>query len=164
MITQKRLKELLDYDPGTGIFTWRVGRGGKAKAVSFAGTVSNRGYLQIRIDAKRYYAHRLAWLYFHGEFPSNQLDHINRVRSDNRIANLRPATNSENQQNLSKRRDNTSGVIGVSWHKQRGKWVARIRVNGRYIYLGLYETVEAATAARLLAKAKLHTFQPEDAA
>lgn len=162
MVTQERLKELLAYNPETGIFTWRVNRTGTAKASSIAGRVSNRGYLQIKIDGKLYSAHRLAWLYTHGEFPPDQLDHINRIRADNRISNLRIATGAENSQNYSKRNDNSSGVIGVDWHKQSGKWQARIRLNNCRMSLGLYDTIEEAAAVRAAAKAKYHTFNPED--
>lgn len=161
MVTQARLKELLDYNPSTGIFTWREGRGGMA-AGSVAGCVSSEGYVQLTVDGKHYKAHRLAWLYVHGEFPLNQLDHINRVRTDNRICNLRPATHAENAQNQRKHRDNTSGVTGVSWDKKSRKWRANIRLNGRKIFLGLYETIKEAAAARAAGKAKLHTFHPED--
>ena len=161
MVTQARLKELLDYNPDTGVFTWRVSRG-SVKSGSVAGSENSEGYLQIRIYGKPYRAHRLAWLYTHGEFPTGQLDHINRVRTDNRISNLRAATNAENTQNRSKRSDNTSGVIGVSWHKRIGKWLAHIKLNGRLKHLGYYGTIEEAAAARAAAKAKLHTFHPED--
>lgn len=163
MITQERLKELLDYDPGTGLFTRRIGRGGEA-AGSVAGTTNNDGYVRIHIDKKLYRAHRLAWLYIHGEFPPNQIDHINRQRSDNRIENLRPSTQRENNQNQSKPRSNTSGVVGVHWYKRIGKWQAYIMLNKRNIHLGYFDSLEEAAAARAAAKAKLHTFHPEDAA
>lgn len=164
MITQERLKELLDYDPGTGVFTWRIDRTGTAKAGSVAGSLDADGYPQIKVDNRLYKAHRLAWLYIYGELPPHQIDHINRVRTDNRICNLRTATNAENLQNQRKRRNNTSGVIGVSWRKGLSKWQARIMFNGRCIHLGYYKTIEEAAAARAAAKAKLHTFHPEDAA
>lgn len=161
-MTQERLKELLHYDPETGIFIWRVSRGGKVIAGSTAGLVQRNGYVYIRVDRRRYLAHRLAWLYIHGKFPSDQIDHINRVRTDNRISNLRAATNAENTQNRSKRSDNTSGVIGVYWDNKRQKWRAQIRLNGHNIFLGSYQTVEEAAAARAAAKATYHTFNPED--
>lgn len=162
MVTQARLKEVLDYDPVTGIFTWLVDRGGKAKAGSVAGRMVGRNYFQIRVDGRDYYAHRLAWLYVYGEFPTNHLDHMNRNPSDNRIENLRPATQAENLQNMRKLRSNTSGIIGVCWDKQSQKWRAQIKLNGRKIYLGLYNTIDEAAIARASAKAKLHTFHPED--
>lgn len=162
MVTQERLKELLDYNPDTGVFTWRVNRTGTAKTGSVAGAVVGHGYREIKVDGKRYKAHRLAWLYVHGKFPPNYIDHVNRVPNDNRIANLRLATNSENQQNQRKPRNNSSGVIGVSWHKKQGKWQAYITSNGRKIHLGYYVTIEEALAVRAAAKAKYHTFNPEE--
>lgn len=161
MVTQARLKELLDYDLGTGVFTWRVSCG-TAKSGSVSGTVRPDGYVGIQIDRKPYLAHRLAWLYVHGEFPTDQIDHVNRVRTDNRIENLRLATNAENAQNMSKYRTNTSGVVGVCWYKRDGNWLAFIWLNGKKIHLGLFDTIEEAAAARTAAKAKLHTFNPED--
>lgn len=161
MVTQARLKELLDYDPGTGVFIWRVSRG-TARAGSVAGTFNSEGYIRIKIDRKLYLAHRLVWLYVCGKFPVNQLDHIDRDPSNNRIENLRLATQAENKQNLSKPYTNTSGVVGVSWNKQTGKWQAYIQLNNRQIHLGLFDTIEEAAAARAAAKAKLHTFHSED--
>lgn len=161
MLTQEKLKELLHYDPETGFFTWRVSRG-RSVAGSVAGYLHPSGYVNIRIKRGSYLAHRLAWFYVYGEFPVNQLDHINRARADNRIANLRLATRSENQQNRSKQRTNTSGVTGVNWHKQHGKWNAKIMTNGRRMCLGFFDTIADAAAARAAAKAKLHTFHPED--
>lgn len=161
MVTQARLKELLNYDPGTGVFTWRVSRGPKP-ADSVAGVIKGNKYIYIGVDGKTYLAHRLAWLYAHGIFPLGQVDHANRIKTDNRIENLRLATQAENMQNLSKPRNNTSGVIGVSWDKQHKKWRAQIMIHGRQIYLGLYETIDGALAARYAAKEKYHTFNPED--
>ena len=161
MVAQARLKELLDYNPDTGVFTWRKSRGCVA-AGSVAGCMDAKGYLRIRVDGKKYANHRLAWLYVYGEFPADQLDHINRVRNDNRICNLRTATQTENHQNTRKPRTNTSGVVGVCWDKSRGKWIAQITTNGRCKHLGYYGAIEEAAAARAAGKAKYHTFNPED--
>ena len=160
-MTQERLKELLDYDPEAGIFTWKRPRRGIA-ANSMAGGLTPNGYIRIQIDRKDHLAHRLAWLYIHGVIPEADIDHINRRKDDNRIANLRAATRSENQQNHPKRSDNTSGFPGVSWYKKVNKWGAHIKHSGRRIHIGLYETLEEAAAARAAAKAKYHTFHPED--
>lgn len=162
MITQSRLKEVLLYNPDTGFFTW-IKRTGNRAAGSLAGTPRANEYIQIRVDKKIYLAHRLAWLYVHGVFPPDQLDHINRIRTDNRISNLRLATQAENKQNFSKSRRNKSGIIGVSWCKQSRKWHARICINGRKTDLGRYDSIEKAAAARAEAKARYHTFNPEDA-
>lgn len=162
MLTAERLRELLHYDPETGVFTWRVNRGGPAKAGSRAGNVNRvLGYLQIRVDRVLYYGHRLAWLYVHGEWPADQQDHVNGMRDDNRLVNLRECTPAENCQNLSIRVSNTSGHIGVSWCSERGKWHARIAVGNRHKHLGRFNSTEAAAAAYQEAKRELHTFNPE---
>ena len=161
MLTQARLKELLNYDSLSGVFTWARPQGCMAIG-SMAGTKDRNGYIQIMIDKKRYLAHRLAWLYVCGEFPDKEIDHINRNPSDNCICNLRTATRLENQQNHSVRKDNKSGIVGVSWHKASGKWRAQIRFFGRKIDLGIFPTAEEACAARAEAKAKYHTFHPKD--
>lgn len=161
MLTQTRLKELLSYDQASGVFTRAKQQGGKTIG-SVAGSKDGKGYIQITIDKNRYLAHRLAWLYIYGKFPNEEIDHINRNRVDNRICNLRVATRLENQQNHSVRKDNKSGVVGVSWHKASGKWRAQINFGGRKIDLGIFLTVEEACTARAEAKAKYHTFHPED--
>lgn len=158
ILTQSALKEILHYDPGTGVFTWRVSLG-TAKAGSVAGSFARHGYVQIGVAGRNHLAHRLAWLYEFGEFPPNDLDHINRVRSDNRICNLRPATNAENNQNCSMRRDNTSGHVGVYWYKRDKKWRAKIQINRKTIPLGRFTNLEGAIAARKAAELKYHTFK-----
>ena len=125
MITQKELKELLHYDPGTGVFVWKnIITANQKKNGDVAGGYDDKGYIKIRINYKHYLAHRLAWLYVYGEWPSKHLDHINRNPSDNRISNLREATHLENNKNASKRKDNTSGYKGVNWHARNKKWIA----------------------------------------
>lgn len=160
MLTAERLRELLHYAPETGAFTRVASRGGRAMAGNIAGSIDRQGYRRITIDRREYKAHRLAWLYVTGAWPENYIDHRNGVRDDNRFANLREATSGENHQNITRRSDNTSGFIGVTWHRQNMKWMAQIRVDGRYHYLGCFNTYEEANAAYLKAKADLHTFQP----
>ena len=130
-LTQARLKELLHYDPENGVFTHIKARRGLRSGSLAGGIDKAEGYLQIMVDGKRYQAHRLAWLYVHGDFPPNDIDHISRVRDDNRICNLRLATRSENMQNLSLRSTNTSGHTGVVWCKNTEKWRALIMLNGK---------------------------------
>lgn len=127
-ITQKRLHELLDYSPDTGLFTWKVARAGRIKAGDVAGNLNNTGYIQITVDGTAYYAHRLAWLYIHGKFPENHIDHINGVRDDNRISNLRDVTPQENTSTLLSRKNTSdnmplgkTGVKGVSVHRKKNK-------------------------------------------
>lgn len=153
MLTQERLKELLDYNPETGVFVWRVSKGTR-KAGRVAGAVNITGYVDIAIDGKKHRAHRLAWLYTYGCWPNKDIDHINRIRTDNRIENLRDTD--KNEWNRDKQVNNTSGYTGVSWHKWTKKWIAKIKVYGKNTHLGLFDTPEAANAAYMAAKEKLH--------
>jgi hypothetical protein len=156
-LTAGRLRELLDYDPGTGVFRWRANRG-RVRAGGVAGSLSVSGYLKARVDGRSHWAHRLAWLYVHGEWPRGGIDHINGDRSDNRIGNLRDVPQRINAQNRrTARRDNTSsGLLGVDWHAHRQRWRARIRLRGGRLDLGHFDTPEAAHAAYVEAKRRLH--------
>jgi len=144
-LTIERLKELLTYEPATGEFRWIAKRGKRQQCGEIAGHIDRSGYRQIRVDQRLYLAHRLAWFYVHGEWPPNGLDHINRAPGDDRIVNLRLATQAENLRNTSIRSDNTSGQRGVSWG--HGKWVAEIQVNRKRIYLGRFAELDQAKAA-----------------
>ena len=155
---QQRLKEVLHYDPETGVFTWLVATGSRIKVGDVAGYVQPGGYRYIGIDKRRHLAHRLEWLYVHGDWPPEQLDHKNRSRSDNWITNLRLAAPAENNQNLSLARNNTSGHQGVCWAKAKGKWTAQIAVNNKNICLGYFTDISEAIAVREAAKAELHHF------
>jgi len=140
-----RVLELLDYDPATGLFTWKIRRGCRPAGAE-AGTLSY-GYIRIKVDGKCYRAHRLAWLVVNGHLP-DELDHINLIKDDNRISNLRPATSQENSRNTGRRSSNTSGFKGVCWHSRDKKWHARAQdVNGKRKFLGSFPTPEAASAA-----------------
>lgn len=158
MLTYERAKEALSYDPETGEFRWAAKIARKVVVGKIAGTNGGHGYRQIRVDGRIYKAHRIAWLLTTGRWPADEVDHINGVRTDNRIANLREATSGQNKQNLAKRGDNTSGFPGVAYH--RNGWQAQLNVNGKYRYIGRYDTPEQAAAAYAKAKAELHTFQP----
>ncbi len=155
-LSVEHIHELLDYDPATGNFTWKVNRGGKARAGSPAGSNDGQRYLCISIDGVNYKAHRLAYAIHHGTMPPREkwIDHIDGNPANNRIENLRLATNAENgrnRQNLNKR--NSSGFTGVFWHIRKQKWSAQIRVSGRCIYLGLFNNKQDAIEARRLAEA-----------
>lgn len=145
LITQSRLKEVLRYDPETGMFTWLVSLSNRAPAGADAGGLDDDGYRLISIDGRLYQAHRLAVLYMAGVWPPEQTDHANRIPSDNRWKNLRPATRGQNQQNSKPR--GVSRFKGVSWRKDCGKWQAQAKLNGKQHYLGLYHTEELASAA-----------------
>jgi len=155
-LTQSRLKELLHYDPETGIFTRRVGRG-PSKAGARVGSRNSCGYIQITIDYRNYHAHRLAFLYMTGALPEQQVDHINGVRNDNRWANLRDVSANCNHRNIGgPMKNNTSGFLGVCWDKNWNSWKASITVARRSVNLGRFPTPELAHTAYLKAKDKLH--------
>jgi hypothetical protein len=157
MIDQKHLKTQLHYNPETGCFTWLVCKKGLR-----AGTVSNnittagggKMYKRIRIDQKDYLAHRLAFLYMTGSFPKETVDHIDGDGLNNIWSNLRDVSISENNRNLRIRSDNSSGITGVTRRSDGKKWVAQIWVNGKFKYLGFFEEIEDAAAARYTAEKK----------
>jgi hypothetical protein len=155
MITQAKLKELLSYDADTGIFTRLVTTSHNARAGDIAGTRCKRlGYCKIHAEGAQWLSHRLAWLYAYGEFPTEQIDHINGVRSDNRLENLRAVSNAENHKNLRLQKNNVSGAAGVSWKQKEGKWQASINIGGIKKYLGLYGDLELASLVRSEAELK----------
>lgn len=158
-LTQERLKEVLHYDPETGVFTRIRKTSNRHKVGDVAGCVDKaRGYVRIQIDGVLWLAHRLAWLYVYGVTPTGQIDHINRTKTDNSIRNLRDTTSTENNQNLGNFCTNTSGKKGVTWCK--GKWQAQISANGVHHYLGRYDSVDAAGEAYEKAKVIFHTGMP----
>jgi len=160
-ITQVYIKSILDYDQDTGIFKWKVKKAARMNIGDIAGYLNPKGYVRISINLKVYSAHRLAWLYVIGELPAYQIDHINRVRSDNRFCNLRQATNKLNQENTNTRKDNSSGICGVNL-RQNNKWIARIQHNSLRINLGTYATFEEAVQARRIAEKQYYTFKTEE--
>ena len=152
MLTQKEVKEILNYDPLTGIFTRKVSPSRKIRAGSVAGHLNKLGYTEIMISGKIYKAHRLAWLYVYGYFPEHQIDHKDRNKSNNRINNLRHATHSCNMRNTGLQQNNTSGIKGVSWYKRSDKWRARIKVNNKHRHLGYFTDFSEAVCTRLAAE------------
>lgn len=154
-ISQEKLKCLLQYDPVTGVFTWRESKG-TAKKGALAGTVSGQGYVNIKLDGHLYKAHRLAWLWEYGAMPDGPLDHINGKRSDNKLSNLRLATLSENQHNQGMRADNKSGIKGVSWDSKNKYWRAQIKTNGRLIHIGSFSDLNEARMEMEKVREKLH--------
>lgn len=146
LLTQERLRDLLDYDPATGVFRWKRRRR-QFESGSIAGTILSDGYREIMIDCRHYKAHRLAWFYVHGEWPNGDLDHKDTHRDHNWIDNLRPATDSQNHANQRRNSNNTSGFKGVSFESRSGKWRAAISADRRVIKLGRFSTPEEAHAA-----------------
>jgi len=166
MITSTYLKECLKYNSETGIFIWKTRPEYHFKTIgahntwntrfssTIAGTDDGIGYVRIILRGNRYRAHRLAWLYMTGEFPLDQIDHINGKRSDNSIKNLRQSDDSDNRKNMKRRDDNSSGATGVSWHKRAKKWNPKIQVGKKQIHLGLFDSFDDAVKVRKLAEIK----------
>ena len=160
-LTAGRLRELLSYDPETGVFTRRVatGRHDRHKAGEPVGWRDPDGYVLTSVDGRDYRTHRLAWLYVHGTWPAAWLDHIDGNTSNNRISNLREATPAQNAQNQRLDcRASKSGLLGAHWNKGRQTWFSRIQYNGRSKHLGNFETPELAHEFHCLAKAMIHPF------
>jgi hypothetical protein len=157
MLDAETVRRLLDYDPATGVFTWKA-RGNPQWDARYAGkragSLHRQGYLQMRMNDRQYLAHRLAWLHVHGTLP-DYLDHINRDTADNRIANLRLATYSQNNANSRRHKDNKCGFKGV--YRRHGKWRAQISDGyssdgrKRMRHLGFFDSAEAAHEAYMRA-------------
>ena len=154
-LTAELVREYLNYDPDTGVFTWRKKSSPKSVVGAVAGDAKPNGYRTIQLLGCRNFAHRLAWFYVYGVWPKHHIDHINGVRDDNRIANLRDVTQQHNVHNERKpRRGNP--YLGVSYSKDRDKYLAQIYANGKAKNLGRYDTPEEAYAVYIEAKRKLH--------
>lgn len=147
ILTQQRLKNLFSYDPKTGLF--------KRRSTRKIAKPDRTGYVRIYIKPKLYLAHRLAWLYYYGEFPKINIDHINNNPNDNRIKNLRESSYKENAINIPNRSNNITGVVGVSLHKASNKWQARISDNKKNIALGIFDLFTDAVKARYNAEIRL---------
>ncbi|MEY5100664.1 MAG: hypothetical protein RJA36_3383 [Pseudomonadota bacterium] len=156
--TAERLREVLSYDPATGAFTWRVTNSRRRVAGSPAGGAHKAdGRVYIGIDGGLFKAHRLAWIYVHGALPPHGIDHIDGNPQNNRIANLRAATQAENMQNLrAAHRDSATGLLGVQG--KRGRWIARLLVRGARFERGPFNTPQEAHEAYLALKAIHHPF------
>lgn len=144
-LTQERLREVIDYDPATGVFKWRYSRGGVRPGI--CGRVNSHGYHEICVDKKLYRSNRLAFLYMTGRLPERMADHENRDKTDNSWANLREASPTQNSVNVPIKRNNTSGFVGVVWDNDRSKWRAQIRLDGKKTNLGRFDCVDEAIHA-----------------
>ena len=153
-ITKEYLDSILRYEPDSGILYWRVRRGSNVLAGDVAGGMTTDGYIRVAIKRKLYGAHNLIWIISTGKHPIDILDHEDHDPSNNRIGNLREATDKQNHQNRKLPVSNTSGVIGVNWFNLRGYWHSKITVNGVRIHLGSHDSFLDAVAARKSAQAK----------
>lgn len=151
------VRRLLDYNLETGVFTWRVKIASVTNPGQIAGKVHPLGYRLISINGRQYFEHRLAWLHVTGNWPKLHIDHINRVRTDNRFVNLRDVSASINNWNTGKHKRNTSGFKGVTWNNSSSKWQAQIRANSKNHYLGVFSNIEDAAKAYFDGAKRLHT-------
>lgn len=155
-ITQEELKKSLRYDPETGVFRWAVNRG-RLLSGNVAGYVSisnMKQYIKIRINYKNYYGHRLAWLYMTGEWPENEIDHIDGNGTKNEWVNLRSVNRADNMKNSRRQSNNTSGFCGIWWHRKNRKWVSEIMVNQKKINIGSFDNIFDAVCSRKNAEFK----------
>ena len=146
---------LFDYKSETGKFYWKVRRAPNALKGQEAGVVSH-GYISLTVHSVKYKAHRVAWLLTYGNWPEGMLDHINGIRDDNRISNLRLANDSQNSMNRGIRSDNTSGISGIHFHKNLNKWRVQIEVGEKRRHIGVFNSLSEAKAARIAAEALYH--------
>ena len=151
MLSQDELQKLLYYEPNTGEFYWLKKVLRDVIKVKRAGSKHKSGYRFIKIKNKLYPEHRLVWLYVHGKFPDNYIDHINHIKDDNRLSNLREVTHAENSRNQSAR-DNSLGVAGIYYCKTKGKYISQIKLNGKRVYQRSFHCIDEAISQR---KAKL---------
>ena len=154
--SQETLHALLQYEPATGVFRWRKSTG-TAVAGSEAGWLHKAGYVYIGLGGRNYKAHRLAWMYVYGVDPSGLLDHKDRDKTNNRVANLREVTDGQNNQNKQVYRNNASGHKGVGWYAKRNAWRVRIQHEGAVRLVGFFKDIPSAVAARKAAEQALHT-------
>lgn len=154
--SREYIASLVEYDAETGVVRWKVAKSKNIRVGAAAGSIQNHGYVSLSIDGRRFYAHRIAWLLTYGEWPCRFIDHINGAGTDNRLSNLRLASNGENQMNAKKRRDNTSGVRGVYWDKSNTAWMVSIEANGKKVNAGRFKQKEEATRIANELRERLH--------
>lgn len=155
-LTKDAVLTVFEYHAESGVFMRRKSHGACLAGVP-AGAINKKGYRQISVNNKLYYAHRLVWLVETGEFPIGVLDHINRIKDDNRIANLREVSHKQNMENTGTYAHNTSGYKGVFWDLQAKKWQARVNHNGKQIFAGRFDNVYDAHQAYIRKVAQLFT-------
>jgi len=153
-LTAERARAVLSYDPTSGIARWRVHSGSRG-AGETAGSSRPDGYLHVGIDYADYRLHRVIWLMVTGSWPVGEVDHFNGDHADNRWSNLRDVTSLQNKHNIEKRRG-SNPYLGITWHKEKGRWMAAIRHGGKKLFLGYHDSPERARDVYLEAKSRLH--------
>lgn len=149
IVTFEQVCRLFRYDPQTGKLFWRVKVAQRIHVGNEAGSIHKAtGYRKIKINHDSHQAHRIIWLMVYGSFPDFEIDHINGIRDDNRLINLRSVTHAMNCRNRGMQSNNTSGTMGISWCKRSNQWLARIYVNGANKHLGYYTNLQEAAIAR----------------
>lgn len=146
-------REILDFDPVSGVLTWKLSLNRQVRAGERAGTVSRNGYVVVTIAGRKYMGHRLGWFLYHGVWPKGQLDHENHKRADNRLSNLQDGTHTDNQHNRSRNRNNKTGVTGVR-KTSDNRWIASICVNKSRKHLGIFQSFTDAVLARKSAESQ----------
>ena len=159
MMDSTKAHELFRYDPNSGDLIRRVNAAGNARAGDKVCRRNGNGYFRVTHNYKPYYVHRIIWLMVHGDWPPNEIDHVNQNRSDNRIENLRAVDHANNNHNQTLRNTNTSGIMGVNWSNQRNKWVVYIYTDARKKHLGYFIDFFEAVCARKSAENKFN-FHP----
>lgn len=156
-VTQARVRELFDYDAERGVLVWRISQGNRAKVGVVAGSKRKDGRCRVCVDGTQYLAYRVIWLHEHGAWPTGDIDHINGDCTDNRVENLRDVPAQLNAENRHRARaDQKSGKLAGAYHSDGGRWKAKIVTNGKAIHLGCFDTEQAAHAAYVEAKRRLH--------
>lgn len=153
------IREIFHYDPISGFLYWNYDRSSNAKKGSRAGSLTNSGYREVRVGNKQVLAHRVIWGIVYGEYPKEEIDHIDGNKDNNSLLNLRSVTKSQNQRNAGIRSDNKTGVSGVRWHAFHKKWAAQIKVDGKNLHLGYFEEFDKAVLARREAEI-IHEYHP----
>jgi len=157
VITKSELHSIIDYNEESGVFTWKRRMSQRVRAGDVAtGRKTNSGYIQITISGRTFVAHHLAWLYVFGEW-TPELDHINGIRDDNRIANLRKVSHAQNCQNKKRYRNNSSGYRGVTWCRKSNKWRAFVTLNKKMTHLGFFNSIDEAKNISDSARAGMFT-------
>lgn len=159
VITAQELRQIANYESETGVFTWKITKSSVAKAGTEFGSWDLYGYKTVRINRKSYKLHRLAWLYVHGKMPKHDIDHINGIRHDNRIINLRDVTRKTNLENQTRRHTvkKYTSLIGAYFDPKKNVFYSRISINNKSIHLGSFDTEQKAHDAYIAAKRKLHS-------